>query len=95
MRSEFPAPDGVIGLVPLHISYAYEVDGDDDDVLGIVVDTTLGQFAMWLGLGDAVQLAGQVVEIAEHREVLRERYAQRAVDAPPSAVRATSATGLA
>ncbi len=81
-------------LVPLQISYAYEVDGDDD-VLGIVVDTTLGQFAMWLGLGDAVQLAGQVVEIAEHREVLRERYAQRAVDAPPSAVRATSATGLA
>jgi hypothetical protein len=29
MRAEFPAPDGVIGLVPLRISYAFECDGAD------------------------------------------------------------------
>lgn len=77
MRTEYPAPDGVVGLVPLHIGYAFEVDGDID-VIGMVVDTTLGQFAIWLPADNPVQLAGQLVTIVENREMLRERYIKRA-----------------
>jgi hypothetical protein len=50
MRTEYPAPNGVVGLVPLHIGYAYEQDGDRD-VIGMVVDTTLGSFVIWLEAG--------------------------------------------
>ena len=52
-----------------------------DDVVGVVLDTALGRFAMWLPLPTAIALAGQLVAIAEDREVLRERYAQR-LEAP-------------
>jgi hypothetical protein len=76
MRTEYPAPDGTVGLVPLHLSYCYEREGDDD-VIGVVVDTTLGQFAIWLLAENAVALAGQLVTIVVNREVLRERYAER------------------
>ncbi len=78
MRTEFPTPDGVVGLVPLHIGYAYERDGDDD-FLGVVIDTAIGKFAMWLQLPAAVQMAAQVVALAEDREQLRERYAKHHV----------------
>ena len=47
MRAQYPAPNGVVGLVPLYIGYAFEVDGDDD-VVRVVVDTTLGGFVLWL-----------------------------------------------
>jgi hypothetical protein len=79
----FATPDDVIGLVPLHIGYAYEVDGDDD-VVGIVADTTLGRFAMWLALPAAVQLAGQLVDIAENRDELRAAYVGRLGVGPPA-----------
>jgi hypothetical protein len=69
--------DGVVGLVPLHIGYAFEVDGDDD-VVGVVVDTTLGGFVLWLAADNAVQLAGQLVTIVENRDRLRDAYARRA-----------------
>ncbi|HSS24739.1 MAG TPA: hypothetical protein VLL82_10135 [Mycobacterium sp.] len=82
MRTEFPGPDGVVGLVPLHISYAFECDGADD-IIGVVVDTTMGSFALWLEADNAVQLAGQLVGIVENREVLRERYLQRELEAQP------------
>jgi hypothetical protein len=77
MRTEFPSPDGVVGLVPLHVGYAYERDGDDD-IIGIVLDTPLGRFAVWLPMASAIGLAGHLVEIAENREALHERYLQRA-----------------
>jgi hypothetical protein len=76
MRTQFPAPNGVVGLVPLHIGYAYERDGDND-VIGVVVDTTLGGFALWLQSDTAIQLVGQLVQILENRDALRERYAER------------------
>ena len=46
MRSDFAAPDGVVGLVPLAVSFAFEMDGPDADVVGIVLGTTLGRFAV-------------------------------------------------
>jgi hypothetical protein len=73
---ELATPDDVIGLAPLHIGYVYELDGDAD-VIGIVLSTSLGGFAVWLELPVAVQLAGQLVALAEDREALRERYAER------------------
>ena len=76
MRENFPTPDGVVGLSPLHVGYAFECDGDDD-VIGIVLDTALGAFAVWLPMASAVGLAGQLVDIAEKREALRARYLQR------------------
>ncbi len=91
MRSEYPVPDGVIGLIPLHIGYAYEQD-DDADVIGVVLDTTTGRFALWLEADDAVQLAGQIVAIVENLETLRERYAQRV--GPSAAATAISAAGM-
>ncbi len=77
MRAQYPAPNGFVGLVPLHIGYAFEVDGDDD-VVGVVVDTTLGGFVLWLAADNAVQLAGQLVMIVENRDRLRDAYARRA-----------------
>lgn len=77
MRTEYQTPHGVVSLVPLHFSYAYERDGNAD-VIGVVMSTTLGEFAVWLEADTAVELAGQLVEIVEHREMLRERYLQRA-----------------
>jgi hypothetical protein len=71
MRTDFPAPGGVVGLVPLHIGYCFEIDGPDEDVVGIILETTLGKFAVWLPLESAVGLACQLVEIAEHRDQLR------------------------
>lgn len=87
MRAQFPTPDGVVGLVPMRIRYAYEHDGDD--VIGIVLDTALGGFAVWLELPTAVQLAAQLVEIAEHADTLRQRYNTEqnrppSPDAPPA-----------
>jgi hypothetical protein len=46
--------DGVVGLVPLHMCYAFERDGDED-VVRIILDTTLGEFAVWLPLGSATR----------------------------------------
>ena len=82
MRAEFPAPNGVVGLVPLHVGYAFEVDGDDD-VIGIVLDTALGTFAVWLPMASAIGLAGQLVDIAENREALRAAYLQRELATQP------------
>jgi hypothetical protein len=76
MRNEYPVPDGVVGLVPLHIGYAYEADGDND-VIGVVMDTSLGGFVVWMPLPTTVQLAAQLVAIAEDREALRQRYIER------------------
>jgi hypothetical protein len=42
MRTDFAAPDGVVDLVPLAVSFAFEMDGRDADVVGIVLETTLG-----------------------------------------------------
>jgi hypothetical protein len=53
------------------------MDGPDADVVGIVLGTTLGKFAVWLPLGSAVGLAGQLVDIAEKREELRLTDLQR------------------
>ena len=78
MRSDFAAPDGVVGLVPLAVSFAFEMDGPDADVVGIVLGTTLGRFAVWLSLESAVGLAGQLVNIAEKRDELRAEYLERA-----------------
>ena len=78
MRSDFAAPDGVVGLVPLAVSFAFEMDGPDADVVGIVLGTTLGRFAVWLPLESAVGLAGQLVNIAEKRDELRAEYLERA-----------------
>jgi hypothetical protein len=80
MRSEYPMPNGVVGLVPLHVGYAFETDGDDD-IIGIILDTALGGFAVWLPMASAVGLAGQLVDIAENRGALRERYLQRELEA--------------
>jgi hypothetical protein len=77
MRTEFPAPNGVVGLVPLHIGYAYEQDGDED-IIGVVLETALGRFAVWLPMASAVGLAGQLVDIADNAEQLRTAYLQRA-----------------
>jgi hypothetical protein len=79
--TEYPAPDGTVSLIPLHLSYCYEQDGDDD-IVGVVVDTTLGQFALWLQSDTAIQLAGQLVQILENREALRARYTGR-LNPPP------------
>ncbi len=81
MRTEFPTPDGVVGLSPLHIGYAFEIDGPEEDVVGIILDTALGKFAVWLPMASAVGLAGQLVDIAENREALRQRYLQRELGA--------------
>ena len=78
MRTDFAAPDGVVGLVPLAVSFAFEMDGPDADVVGIVLGTTLGRFAVWLPLESAVGLAGQLVNIAEKSDELRAEYLQRA-----------------
>jgi hypothetical protein len=80
MRTAFPAPDGVVGLVPLHIGYAYERDGEHD-IVGVVLDTTLGGFAMWLELDNALQLAAQLVAIAENRDRLATAYTAREIQA--------------
>lgn len=77
MRTEFSAPDGVVGLVPLHIGYCFEIDGPDEDVVGIVLETTLGKFAVWLPMASAVGLAGQLVDIAGRRDELRTAYLER------------------
>lgn len=81
MRTQYPTPDSVVGLVPLHIGYAYEQDGDNDVVGIIVLTAALGGFVLWLDLDTAVMLAGQLVTIAENAETLRGEYAQRAADA--------------
>ncbi len=52
-----------------------------------------GEFALWLKLGEAVTLAGQLLDIAENREVLGERYAERAGNGLPDALRAANAAG--
>jgi hypothetical protein len=78
MRTDFAAPDGVVGLVPLAVSFAFEMDGPDADVVGIVLGTTLGRFAVWLPLESAVGLAGSLVDIAEKRDELRAEYLERA-----------------
>ncbi len=77
MRTDFPAPQGVVGLVPLRVSYCFEIDGPDQDVIGLVLDTALGHFCVWLPLESAVALAGQLVDIAENREELRLEYVER------------------
>ncbi len=47
--------------------------------------TSLGEFAVWLEAGNAVQLAGQLVTtIVENREMLRERYTERRLAESPS-----------
>lgn len=76
MRTEFPTPDGVIGLVPLRLSFAFEVDGPED-VVGIVLDTALGRFCVWVPLPTAVGLAGRIVAIAEDADELRLEYLER------------------
>ena len=76
--------------MPLHIGYANEQDGADD-IIGVVLDTTAGGFALWLGADDAVALAGQIVTIVENLETLRERYLQRV--GPSAAATAISAAG--
>jgi hypothetical protein len=80
MRTAYPTPDGVVGLVPLHIGYAFERDGEHD-IVGVVLETTLGGFAMWLELADAVQLAAQLVSIAENRDRLAAAYTAREIHA--------------
>lgn len=82
MRAQYPVPNGVVGLVPLHIGYAYERDGGDD-VVGVVVDTTLGGFVLWLATEHAVQLAGQLVTIVDNRDLLRERLPRARRNEPP------------
>jgi hypothetical protein len=77
MRTDFATPDGIVGLTPLTMNYCYERDGDDD-VIGVVTSTELGQFVLWLQADDAVKLSGQLVTIVENREMLRERYDERA-----------------
>jgi hypothetical protein len=69
-------PDDVVGLVPLRIGFAFEAD-HDEDILGIVADTTLGRFALWLPMVAAVGLADRLVELAERAPQLREAYRQR------------------
>jgi hypothetical protein len=78
MRTDFAVPDGVVGLIPLAVSFAFEMDGPDADVVGIVLGTTLGKFAVWLPLESAVGLAGHLVDIAEKREQLRAEYLESA-----------------
>jgi hypothetical protein len=78
MRTDFAAPDGVVGLVPLEIGFAFEVDGPDEDVIGVILSTTVGRFALWLPLPTAVGLAGRIVDIAGDRERLRIDYLQAA-----------------
>jgi hypothetical protein len=89
MREQYPADDGVVGLIPLHLSYAFEIDGDDD-VVGLVLDTTLGKFAVWLPLPSAVTLASQLVDIAGNAEALRAAYTQRQAGLTHSPVAAAS-----
>lgn len=81
MRTEYPTPDGVVSLIPLNLSYCFERDGNDD-IIGVVTNTTIGAFVLWLAAGDAMQLVGQLVDILENREVLREKYAQRELTSP-------------
>ncbi len=50
----------------------------DDDIIGVVTETTLGSFVLWLAAENAVQLAAQLVTIVENREELRARYTERA-----------------
>jgi hypothetical protein len=76
MREQYPADNGVVGLIPLSIHYAFEQDGNDD-IVGIVLDTTLGEFAVWLPLPSAVQLASQLVDIADDADRLRDAYVKR------------------
>ena len=42
IREEYRADDGVVGMVPLHIGYCFEID-DNDDIIGIVLETAAGQ----------------------------------------------------
>jgi hypothetical protein len=74
VRENFAVPDGVVGLVPLAISFAYELDPPDEDVIGIVVSTALGRFAIWLPMPAAIGVADAIVDIAEDREGLRADY---------------------
>jgi hypothetical protein len=92
MREQYPADDGVVGLVPLHIGYCFERDGDAD-VVGIVLETTLGGFAVWLPLPSAVRLAGQLVDIAENADQLRSAYVERLEAGLRDRHRATNAAG--
>jgi hypothetical protein len=94
MRADFPAPDGVVGLVPLHIGYCFEVDGPDEDVVGIVLETTLGKFAVWLPMASAVGLAGQLVDIAGNADHLRLAYLERTKTATQIERRAANAAGV-
>jgi hypothetical protein len=92
MRSEYPAPDNTIGLIPLRIRYAFEIDGGDD-IVGVVMSTALGEFAIWLPAENAVQLAGQLVDIVENRQMLRERYIERAETSRQIAAEPANAAG--
>jgi hypothetical protein len=85
MRQQYPADDGVVGLIPLHIGYAFEVDGNED-VVGVVLDSTLGRFAVWLPLAAAVAMASQLVDIAGNAEALRAAYTRRQAGLTPVAV---------
>jgi len=60
MREQYPAPDGVVGLI-----------------VGIVLSTALGEFAVWLPLESSVQLASGLADIAENADELRDRYLER------------------
>jgi hypothetical protein len=93
MRDSFPTPDGVVSLVPLRIRYAYERD-DDDDIIGVVMETTLGAFAIWLPMASAVGLAGQLVDIAENADHLRLQYLERTKTDPSLERRATNPAGV-
>ena len=93
MRTEYPAPNGVVGLVPLNIHYAYEQD-DDEDIIGVVLETALGAFAVWLPVASAVGLAGQLVEIVEKRDELRAAYVQRLENGSTVAARASNTVGV-
>jgi hypothetical protein len=93
MRRDFAAPDGVVGLVPLEIGFAFEVDGPDD-VLGVILRTALGQFALWLPLPAAVGLAGRIVDIARDVDQLRLEYLKRLKTAPSTVTGAANAGGM-
>lgn len=93
MREHYSVPDGVVGLVPLRVGFAFEIDGPGEDVVGIVLETTLGKFAVWLPMQSAIGLAGQLVEIAENADELRLDYLERLQTSLPDRHSATNAAG--